>query len=76
MCSLSPHVLRGEGSRILSFGGKVFEALSRGSGGMFLNKNLGFRCSETASESIVVELKSQIFLERMPPDPLTSYSFH
>ena len=26
----------------LSFGGKMFEALSRGSGGMVLNKNLGF----------------------------------
>ena len=35
-CSLSPHVLRGEGvSRNLIFWGKVF---CRGSGGMFLNK--------------------------------------
>ena len=45
MCSLSPHVLRREGSiyyRILSFLGKLFEALSRDSG-MLLNKKFGFQ---------------------------------
>ena len=39
-------------SRILSFGGKLFETLSRGSGGMLLNKNLGFRCSEIVCDAI------------------------
>ena len=39
-------------SKILSFGGKLFEALSRGSGGMLLNKHLGFRCSEVVCDVI------------------------
>ena len=50
MCSLSPHVRGGEGS--FEFWGKLFEALSRGSGGMLLNKNLGFRCSEIVCDAI------------------------
>ena len=33
---------------LLSFGEKLFEALSRGYVGMLLNKNLGFRCAEIA----------------------------
>ena len=53
MCSLSPHVLRGRVLlRILSFGGKLFEVLSRGSGGMLLNKDVGFRCSEIVCDAI------------------------
>ena len=58
MCSLSPHVLRVE-ARILSFGGKLFEVLSRGSGGMLLNKILGFRCSEIICNAIR-EVKSHL----------------
>ena len=54
LCAVCPLMFSEERvlSRILSFGTKLFEALSRGSGGMLLNKNLGFRCSETACNAI------------------------
>ena len=37
---------------LLSFWGKLFETLSRGSGGMLLNKHLGVRCSEIVCNAI------------------------
>ena len=54
---LSSHIacllfLREKERVLLSFGGKLFEALSRGSGGMLLNKHLGFRCSEIVCDGI------------------------
>ena len=51
LCAVCPLMFREE-RVLLSFGGKLFEALSRGSAGMLLNKNVGFRCSEIVCNAI------------------------
>ena len=53
LCAVCPLIFWEEGvpSRILSFRGKLFQALSRGSD-MLLNKNFGFRCSEILCNAI------------------------